>query len=92
MAAGKIQFYNEIMKTTIGMVSGITWKPLPRVCFASFKSEMSKGPVRSYILRRVQERACTWVLKWKGEQAWIAAPFNFYRWLERISANFSSPC
>ncbi|AZV63196.1 hypothetical protein DOZ91_23465 [Peribacillus frigoritolerans] len=92
MAAGKIQFYNEIMKTTIGMVSGITWEPLPRVSFASFKGEMSKGPVRSYILRRVQERACTWVLKWKREQAWIAAPFNFYRWLERISANFSSPC
>lgn len=61
------------------MVSGITWEPLPRVSFASFKSEMSKGPVRSYILRRVQERACTWELKWKREQAWVAAPFNFYR-------------
>ncbi|PAK38982.1 hypothetical protein CHI08_19510 [Peribacillus simplex] len=63
MAAGKIQFYHEIMNSTIRMVSGITCEPLPRVSFASFKSEMSKGPVRSYILRRVQERACTWVLK-----------------------------
>jgi hypothetical protein len=48
MAAGKIQFYNEIMNTTIRIVSRITWEPLPRVwfnpvSFASFKSEMSKG-------------------------------------------------
>lgn len=63
MAAGKIQIYHEIMNTTIRMVSGITWEPLPRVSFASFKSEMSKGPMRSFILRRVRERACTWVLK-----------------------------
>lgn len=79
MAAGKIQFYHEIMNTTI-MDGFRDYLEAPATgAFASFKSEMSKGPVGSYILRRVQERVCTWVLKWKREQAWVAAPFNFYR-------------
>ena len=44
------------------MVSGIIWEPLPRVWFnpvslASFNREMSKGPMKRYILRRIQERA-----------------------------------
>lgn len=55
MAAGKIQFYHEIMNTTIMDGFRDYLGPLPRVSFASFKSEMSKGPVR--------ERVCTWVLK-----------------------------
>ncbi|MDQ0882733.1 hypothetical protein QFZ73_003744 [Peribacillus sp. V2I11] len=57
---------------------------------------MSKGLMRRNILRRIQERTGYMymypVLEWKREQARIAAPFKFYRWLERISANFSSPC
>lgn len=75
MAAGKIQFYHEIMNTTIRMVSGSPCHGFP---LHHLKVKCQKGGEKLYIVEDSGKGLYLGAEMERGA-GMVAAPFNFYR-------------